>query len=284
MSKVALKESTPRDRSASSSRRKTTNKSESVKKIADANLTIDELVLNHRENARKLARSILRKWRVRMNAEEIDSIVDLTLCEAAQRYCPDKGASFMTFLFYHLRGQLVRAVTTAAQANSIFLACAQSAGIDTSDWYRMEDGPSWDFVPDYLEPEHLENETPEQSILKKELIGRCSKACDKLDTLEREIILRSFHKEEALVDIAKDLGYSRCHISRVKKSAIERLKVMMREEMNASDSSENSKDSKRPLGRQISSSRVRPLPTLAKRRARRRRIKSEMQEAAVRFA
>src|SRR5690349_7137351 len=78
---------------------------------------ISKLILDHRENGRKLARSILRRWRVRMPAEEIDSIVDLSLCEAARRYSSERGASFMTFFFYHLRGHLVRSVARAAQGN-----------------------------------------------------------------------------------------------------------------------------------------------------------------------
>ncbi|OVE79762.1 hypothetical protein BVY02_02340, partial [bacterium J17] len=100
----------------------------------DRSLTVDELILEHRENGRKLARSMLRKWRVRMPAEEIDSIVDLTLCEAAKRFDPDKGASFMTFFFYHLRGHLVRAVAEATQTSNMFMAFSQNLGIDVTEW------------------------------------------------------------------------------------------------------------------------------------------------------
>jgi DNA-directed RNA polymerase sigma subunit (sigma70/sigma32) len=78
-----------------------------------------ELVLTYRIKARKLARSILRKWHARLDLQEVDSIVDLSLCEAVRRYNPTKGASFMTFLFYHMRGNLIRAVTTAATANTL---------------------------------------------------------------------------------------------------------------------------------------------------------------------
>ena len=96
--------------------------------------SIDALIVNHRENGRKLARSLLRRWRVRMAPEETDSIVDLTLCEAAHRFCPDRGASFMTFFYYHLRGHLVRAVASAANASNIFLAYAQSNNLEIGDW------------------------------------------------------------------------------------------------------------------------------------------------------
>ena len=57
----------------------------------------ERLILDHRDNGKKLARSILRRWRVRMPAEEVDSIVDLTLCEAAKRYRPEEGRQFHDF-------------------------------------------------------------------------------------------------------------------------------------------------------------------------------------------
>lgn len=206
-------------------------KIEAIIEPVQAPLSFEELILEHRENGRKLARSILRRWRVRMVSEEIDSIVDLTLCEAAGRYSPDKGASFMTFFFYHLRGNLVRAVTTAAQASNVFLACAQGIGLDTSDWTFTGDEELLSVLPDFSELGHKEVETPEQSAIKKERETLCTEACNKLDQLEREIVLRSFEDEESLVDIAKSLGYSRCHVSRVKKTALSRLKTIVKELM-----------------------------------------------------
>src|SRR3990167_8004194 len=79
----------------------------------------EKLILEYRANARKLSRSMLRRWHARLDLEEVDSLVVLSLCEAAARYGPNKGASFMTFLYYHLRGCLVRAVDAAANANVV---------------------------------------------------------------------------------------------------------------------------------------------------------------------
>ena len=77
----------------------------------------EALVIEFRLKARKLARSILRKWHARLDLQEVDSIVDLSLCEAVRRFDPTKGASFMTFLYYHLRGNLIRTVSSAATAS-----------------------------------------------------------------------------------------------------------------------------------------------------------------------
>ncbi|MFN8391696.1 MAG: sigma-70 family RNA polymerase sigma factor [Bdellovibrionota bacterium] len=188
---------------------------------------VNRLILNHRENGRKLARSILRRWRVRMPAEEIDSIVDLSLCEAARRYSSERGASFMTFFFYHLRGHLVRAVARAAQGNNVFLSFAKNAGVDASDWSHLSNEVIWSYVPEYLVFGQRDIETPEHAMIRREKIRQCQSACSQLDNLEKEIIDRSFSSEQPLVDIAKTLGYSRCHISRVKKTALDRLKTLL---------------------------------------------------------
>ena len=185
----------------------------------------EALIVKYRLKARKLGRSILRRWHARMDLDEVDSIVDLSLCEAVKRFDPAKGASFMTFLFYHLKGNLVRAVTTAAASNSI--------PVFNSD----------ETEPQVGEPEHLfghqframnsaevadavasqDAPLPDEMLWRKELHSQSTLACDKLDPLEREIIKRIFLQEQQIMDIAATLGYSRCHISRVKKKALETL-------------------------------------------------------------
>jgi len=188
---------------------------------------IVELVLDHRENGRKLARSLLRRWRARMNPEEVDSIVDLALCEAAKRFDPSNGASFMTFYFYHLRGCLVRSVSKAVHNNNVLLAFEQNAESDISDWAGVGEDDFQSHLPECAAFGLHEIEGPEKLLMKKEAIERCRVACKDLDELEREVIIRSFGHDETLVDIAESLGYSRCHISRVKKRALEQLAVLL---------------------------------------------------------
>ncbi len=185
----------------------------------------DELVLEFRPKARKLARSILRKWHARLDLEEVDSIVDLSLCEAVQRFNPSKGASFMTFFFYHLRGNLIRAVTTAANLNSVPLPEG-----DLMDRAQGQDGAfrggSAIEVAEALCG--FEAPMPDDLLHRKQIALLSTKACDKLDSLEREVINRVYLEEQQLMDIAHTLGYSRCHISRVKRKALETLYTELR--------------------------------------------------------
>ena len=182
-----------------------------------------ELVLTYRIKARKLARSILRKWHARLDLQEVDSIVDLSLCEAVRRYNPTKGASFMTFLFYHMRGNLIRAVTTAATANTLPSAEGQGRQAESTATSNavIARGINAMEVAEALSSQEFVS--PDESLLKKQVAHLSEVACSQLDPLEREVITRIFINEEQLMDIAHSLGYSRCHISRVKKKALETL-------------------------------------------------------------
>ena len=182
--------------------------------------TPEQLVVTYRARARKLARSILRKWSARLELEEVDSIVDLSLCEAAKKFDTKFGASFMTFLFYHLRGNLIRSINYSMASSAL-------AQLETEFLGKL-DGESGQLA--YEQAAEIMNgdndrsgEIPEQALMKKEMIELSQNARDRLDELAKVVLERIYLKEEQLVDIACSLGYSRCHISRVKRRALEGL-------------------------------------------------------------
>ncbi len=196
----------------------------------------EALIMKYRAKARKLGRSMLRRWHSRMELDEIDSIVDLSLCEAVKRFDPYKGATFMTFLFYHLKGNLVRAVAQAAAATAIPLAFSELANAAFAD----DDSAVQVTLPiNAIElAEALSSQDipqPDEAFWKKELHSKSIGACEKLDELEREIVKRIFVHEQQIIDIAAALGYSRCHISRVKKKALDTLHGELSEVMNLAD-------------------------------------------------
>ncbi|RMG44396.1 MAG: sigma-70 family RNA polymerase sigma factor [Candidatus Dadabacteria bacterium] len=190
----------------------------------------EQLVITYRIKARKLARSILRKWHARLDLQEVDSIVDLSLCEAVIRFKPSKGASFITFMYYHLRGNLIRAISTAANANTIPVTDGEietRAARETESFKLLNArGVSAIEVAEALC--NRDSILPDEVLFRKQLINLSLEACEQLDSLEREVIKRIYLGEEPLMEVAKSLGYSRCHISRVKKKALDTLN----EEMN----------------------------------------------------
>ena len=177
----------------------------------------EQLVIDFRIKARKLGRSIMRKWNARLDLQEVDSIVDLSLCEAVKRFNPRK-ASFITFLYYHLRGNLIRAISSAASQNMVPM-------FDPEGSYNSDDGsysmPNSSEVAAALT--HHDGRLPDDLLFQKEIIGHSNEACASLDQLERQVIERIYLNEEQVIDVAESLGYSRCHISRVKKKALTSL-------------------------------------------------------------
>ncbi len=185
----------------------------------------DQIVINYRLKARKLARSILRRWHARMDLSEVDSIVDLSLCESAKRFNPTVGASFMTFLFYHLRGNLIRAVSAAANSNLVPLADIENnfSQYEEGDMAGKNSAVAVNAIEIAEALCGNDFPLPDEIVYKRELVKMSADACSKLDNLAKEVISRIYLQGQQLIDIANSLGYSRCHISRVKKKALEAL-------------------------------------------------------------
>lgn len=234
----------------------------------------EDLITQSRLKARKLARSILRKWNARLDLQEVDSIVDLSLCEAAHRFDPSVGASFMTFLFYHLRGNLIRSITASANSNVLPALDAEMGSYDDegSDTGRSSyKSTNAAEIAEALNGQ--DSELPDEALIQKEMLDLSRGARGKLDDLAREVLDRIYLQEEQLIDIACSLGYSRCHISRVKKRALETLF----DELKTSLSIEGSRPSfDEEEGQQA------PLRTSDRKKIHRRRPRSKTAQIGIR--
>ncbi|MGI6681336.1 MAG: sigma-70 family RNA polymerase sigma factor [Bdellovibrionota bacterium] len=191
-----------------------------------------KLILNHREQAIKMAKSILKKWGSYLDDDEIISTSDLSLCEAASRFDESKNASFITFLYYYLKGNLIKAITHSATIN----------GLDR-DAYLDRIGKSDSILAKEKLQDALNSEiadatigssskSPVENILKEELYSLSKEAYLKLDDIERSVIEKIYFKGQQVMQVAKELGYSRCHISRIRKRSIEVLQNFINVELN----------------------------------------------------
>lgn len=177
----------------------------------------EQLILDHMQKGRQIAHSLLKRWRSRLEGAEVDSIVDLSLCEAAARFDPSKGVSFITFLFYHLKGNLVRLVIEASTRNFIPVSELEATEGMESWHHRLLSVDAADAIRRDAEA------SPHDLLEKKELAEVTMKICSKLSAVEQEIVHRIFVLEEQVLDVAEALGYSRCHVSRIKTRALELL-------------------------------------------------------------
>lgn len=189
--------------------------------VAD-HFTIEEkndLILENREQGQKIACSILRKWGCRIELDEVESIVDLSLCEAVKHFDPDKGTSFITFLYYHLRGNLIRTINKRATQSPLPLEFTDEnleSGFIGKE--RINQAEAFEVMGSERVTQ------PEALCEHKQLYKIAEEACNKLTDLEKQIIFNIYLQETQVTKLAKDLKYSRCHISRLKTSAIKKLR------------------------------------------------------------
>ena len=182
---------------------------------------IEKLVIDNRISAQKLGYSILRRWGVRIEKEELLSVIDYALCDAAIRYIPNKGASFPTYFYYHLRGHLIRLVADLKLANTTY------AQLNCSDCISDFEQNSY-ITPGQLAPIFAKSDlvnSPESLAIREEELTNCSSSVNKLDKLEQAVLTRIYNNEP-LTKVARSLGYSRCHISRIKQQALDKLKAI----------------------------------------------------------
>lgn len=174
---------------------------------------IQKIIIEHRDHGKRLAWSFLTSWRINLRNDEINSIVGAALCEAANRYDEKREASFKTFFFYYLRGMLLKEIARMINDQRVF-HYIPNLSIDAVEDYENAKIPL----------AQVEHNDPEKLILKKQIAEECWSACQVLDELEREVVVRHFIYDEPLIKIAKELKYCRCHISRVKSKGLAKLK------------------------------------------------------------
>jgi RNA polymerase sigma factor (sigma-70 family) len=180
-----------------------------------SNLSVEqqaELITSHFEIAKRLAWSFLNRWHARLEDDEVLSITGTALCEAAARFNSRLGVGFQTFLFYYLRGLLLKEISRRIKDRS----AAQDLAEDKSVRYEAA-----------LAYGSVENVTPESLLARREAAVFCSEAYAKLDALEKQVLTMFFIEDKTVVAIAKELGYCRCHISRVKTKALETVRQVL---------------------------------------------------------
>jgi RNA polymerase sigma factor (sigma-70 family) len=176
---------------------------------------IERLIVDHQEDGLRMAWKLLNRWRIKLPADDVVSIVGIALCEAASRFDPSYETAFRTFFFYHLRGVLIKEVTSVINDRNMMGLRSLPGDADGeaySSYYVQQSNAAL-----------VEKKTPEHFYSKRQVEELCQAAIERLDDLQQEVIIRYFSKEQSIVSIAEELGYCRCHLSRVKNRALKAL-------------------------------------------------------------
>jgi RNA polymerase sigma factor (sigma-70 family) len=161
----------------------------------------------------KLAWKLLGSWNARLPEDEVRSLVGISICEARKNYKPNLGTQFQTFLFYHLRGRLLREISSLVKYRRYQFNLTEEMAQD-----KAEDESATYFNP------ISDEKNPEELLLEQEASTFFNDAMGSLDWLEGEVVQRHCISGESLLDIASELDYCRCHLSRVKTRAMRKLR------------------------------------------------------------
>ena len=191
---------------------------------ADSSYSLKErqaLAVQNRESARKLALSMITRWKCRIEPDELQSVIDLALCEAAMRYDRAHGAGFMTFLYYHLKGKLIKTITARAEDNLDFVGDYEQPrammngdgeeGVRSKEWKKLS----------FCDEEYI---CLDDVLHRQQLYDRCHQACQRLKGVERDVIWGIFFENKELSQVTSEMGYSRGHLFRVRMKALEKIR------------------------------------------------------------
>ncbi len=187
-------------------------------------------IIEHREIGRKLACRLLREWRVQLNSDDLDSIVDLTICEAAGRFDEARGVRFTTFLYHYMRGNLLRTIEEIVEQKRAVQAAAYSASAGRNERFDLDDCPelSDSLDPDAMKPQGFDS--PEEFMLRRERIAMVGRLCAKLNHEEQFVIAKMFFEGSSHQQIAAELGLSRRDVLALQKRAYESLRKLVAQE------------------------------------------------------
>ena len=171
----------------------------------------EQLILAHQEFAENIAWKILKRWQVRLERDDIRSAAALALCAAAQTFDSSRGIAFSTLLFHHVRGVLLKHIARSAKQQQVREAAQRV----------FNDPEVSDAETEVVKPNHFP--APDAALLADEKRLQCQRALQELVPLERQVMEEWMYEGKSIVEIAKTLGYSRGHVSRIKTFALSKL-------------------------------------------------------------
>ncbi len=222
------------------------------------------LVERHLDLAQRAAKMIYPRVKAHVEFEELVALAHIGLAEAAQRYEPDRGASFNTFAWYRVHGAVIDglrkatnlprrewAKLVALRAASEYLehraerdagaaqrgvepprgADALAAAKQAMSAIRTMYVTSLEAMRENGFDPADENEAPASDALERAQISkRLAAAFATLPKKERALMRKHYWEGKNLLEAGAELGMSKSWASRIHAQAVERLRGFLDEE------------------------------------------------------
>ena len=165
---------------------------------------------------------LLKGWSARLATDDFVSAVDLALCEAASRYTPSDRASFITYLFYFIKGELLE--TLKQQGRPVAPGLVEPAPAEQVEGHASEDSRADGDPIDYIGDLSL---APDRLAYLNELREACLLAMQELSEMEQMVLVERDLFQEKMTTVAKKTGYSRGHLFLLQKQATQKMRAAL---------------------------------------------------------
>ena len=179
----------------------------------DSKVTYHDIILANREVALKMAFGMVRRMGIEMSRDEITSLSDMAICEAALRYRPMPDASFSTYSYYFLKAEIRKELKMHLHATLENNAHPE---------FQSEDSSSEE---SYVETRVSAKQEmcPERRLQAKEVV----RSLTVLNPVEQTILLSSVYQKKPISEMAQELGYSRGHLFAIKKLVERKVRALI---------------------------------------------------------
>ncbi|HEY7120126.1 MAG TPA: sigma-70 family RNA polymerase sigma factor [Tepidisphaeraceae bacterium] len=217
--------------------------------------TVENLILQHQDYVRSLARGIARKLPRHVDFEELVSLGQVGLISAARQYEPGRGVAFATFAYYRIRGAIFdglrqltglppsvrRQVARMGGENEVAETTAEtSEASDDPEFlakqfetavgrlgavFLLSRGSGADGDDSELEP--TDDRSTADIAEARENAALVMKALERLTTEQRELIRLLYFEQRSMTEVAQSLNKNKSTISRRHAEAIDALRSML---------------------------------------------------------
>lgn len=211
------------------------------------------LVEEHRGLVRRIAHDVKRRYRLRIEFEELEAAGLEGLLQAEKAFDPTRGVAFTTFAYHRIRGAIIdncrrlgalrRSVKSRARFDAAASQVLQSAAQTRPSVASTTHTRTWlaDTFDDLAVAFALSQQRglpqlstppkgPEEQAERSELRRRLAAHLDTISDEERVVIERYYFRNDTMQVIARDRGVSVSWISRLHTRALRKLRPALRAE------------------------------------------------------
>lgn len=176
-----------------------------------------ERILENRERATIMARALLKKWGAWIDGDDLQSIVDMALCEAAKHFRPTGATAFLSYAFYYIKGSLIQSISDARLRGVTGLRGRECEKVA----YEAASTPT------EVHGEHAvatSDYCPDETVMRGETRNWLAANLTQLSGLEQRVVCGVDVLEFKVAALARKLGYSRGHLSMIRQQAIRKMR------------------------------------------------------------